>query len=175
MPPPTVLYEDFRKILDFPGAVFPGFVPHSGSGEIACQLHEGHPAVQSTAHCQLHIQTHPSGYQWAGGCAEVPWSSGGPVRRQELLGEVLPDCSGGLQWGGDRDRRRFSHHIDTDGVSVSLHLEKAGKDKKGEEELEPEILTSKTDESRYVKETRDLDQGVRDAKILDDTEDLHRP
>jgi hypothetical protein len=100
----------------------------------------------------------------------------GLVEAQRFLGIVEAQYGDKSLWekyfrtavGGDRDRRRFSHHIDTDGVSVSLHLEKPGKDKKGEEELEPEILTSTTAESWYVKETSDLDQGVRDARIPDD-------
>lgn len=64
---------------------------------------------------------------------------------------------------GDKERRRFSHSVDTDGVGVSLHLEKPGKDNMGEEE--PEILASDAVESKYAKETRKLDAGVRAAVI----------
>jgi hypothetical protein len=69
--------------------------------------------------------------------------------------------------GGDGKRRRFSHVIDTDGVSVSLHLKKPGVVVKEEEELEPKIATTRLADTRYANETRDLDEGVRRAVIPD--------
>jgi hypothetical protein len=69
--------------------------------------------------------------------------------------------------GGDGERRRFCHVIDTDGVSVSLHFEKPGVVAKDEELLEPKVATTRLAETRYANQTRDLDEGVRKAVIPD--------
>ena len=150
---------EYLPLLHFISRIFEAHITDRRSSDLKCMRGIGLFSMLPLANFKAkHIRLDTMGLQEALKFLGMGWE--GNIWQRYFLPSI----------GGDRERRKFSGMIDTDGVSVSIHFEKPGRNQKSEEEVEPKFLTIEAAESAYAKETKRSDAAVIKANIPNDIE-----